>query len=97
MCTQVVIEEISRRSKDGVKRSTSSFPTQEAAVETAKALIESGLLELWQRGMSAQTLLNHWSALGEDVYVMPENGERCFSGKDYARDFAGELTARGRL
>jgi hypothetical protein len=98
MCTQVVIEEVSsHRGKLAVKRLESSYPTKEEAMESAKALVESGLLEVWQRGMSAQALLQQWSALGEDVYVVPENGEPCFSAKEYARDFAGELTAHGRV
>ncbi len=97
MCTQVVIEEVSRRGKEGVKRLSSSYPTQEEALESAKALVESGLLEVWQRGMSAQALLKQWSALGEDVYVVPENGEPCFSARDYARNYADELTSHGRV
>ena len=66
-------------------------------METAKALVESGLLELWHRGMTAQALCNQWFALGEEVYVLPESGESRFSAKDYARDFAGELISHGRL
>ena len=96
MSTQVVIEEVSPRGRQA-KRTSASYPTQEEAVETAKALVESGLLELWHRGMSAQTLLNEWSAMGEEVYVLPDNGEPCFSATDYARDRADVLVTRGIL
>src|SRR2546421_5260263 len=97
MPTQLIIEEASQRGKQGPKRQSSSYPTLEEAVESAKALVESGLLELWHRGMSAQTLLKEWSAMGEEVYVLPDNGEPCFSGTDYARARAGELVTRGLL
>ena len=96
MRTQLVIEETSPRRKEGVKRLSSSYDSEEAVLESAKALVESGLLEVWQRGMTAQALVNKWSALGEEVYVVPDNGEPCFSASEYARAYAGELASRGR-
>src|SRR3954471_9549459 len=96
MRTQLVIEEGSPRGKQGVKRLSSTFESEEKALESAKALVESGLLEEWQRGMSAQGLLKEGSALGGDVYVVAADGEPCFSGTEYAREYAGELTSRGR-
>jgi hypothetical protein len=96
MRAQVVIEEASPNGKQGVKRLSSTYPTEEAALESAKALVESGLLHVWRRGMSVQMLLKQWSALGEEVYVLPDNGEPCFSSTEYARTYAGELAARGR-
>ncbi len=97
MSIHVVIEESSPRGRESVKRVSASYATTEEALETAKALIESGILEVWRRGMSVQALLKQWSARGEEVYVLPDNGEPCFSSSDYAKDFAGELTARGGL
>lgn len=96
MCAQLVVEE-PQRGRPGVKRLSSTFSTQEEALESAKALVESGLLELWQRGMSAQTLLKQWSALGEEVYVLPDNGEPCFSSSDYAKYYAGRITTSGLI
>lgn len=100
MNMQVLIEEFAQRGK---KRLASTHPSEEDAVETAKAIIESGLLELWHRGMSAQTLMKEWARRGENVYVLPENTDMdslenpFFSGMDYARVRAGELAMRGRL
>lgn len=100
MKMQVLIEEFAQRGK---KRVASTHPSEEDAVETAKAIIESGLLELWHRGMSAQALMKEWSRLGENVYVLPENTQveslenPFFSAMDYARARAGELAVRGRL
>ena len=96
MCTQLVIEETPARGRQGVKRQSTSYDSEEQALESAKALVESGLLEVWQRGMSAQALIKQWSALGEQVYVVPDNGEPCFSGAEYAQKYADELTSRGR-
>jgi hypothetical protein len=96
MNAQVIIEEASPNGRMAVKRLSSSYATEEQALESAKALIESGLLQVWRRGMSVQALLQQWSALGEEVYVLPENGEPCFSGTEYAKSYADELTARGR-
>jgi hypothetical protein len=96
MRTQLVIEEASQRGKQGVKRSSSSYESEEEALESAKALVESGLLEVWRRGMSVQALISKWSDLGEEVYVVPDNGEPCFSASEYARAYAGELASRGR-
>jgi hypothetical protein len=96
MRTQLVIEEASPRRREGVKRLSSSYESEEEALESAKALVESSLLEVWQRGMTAQALVNKWSALGEEVYVVPDNGEPCFSASEYARAYAGELASRGR-
>jgi hypothetical protein len=95
MHAQVVIEEAIPNGKQGVKRLTSDYPTEEKALESAKALVESGLLQVWRRGMSVQALLNQWSALGEEVYVLPDHGEPSFSSTEYARKYAGELTAHG--
>lgn len=103
MNMQVLIEEYAQTGKRGAKRVASIHRTEEAAVETAKAIVESGLLELWHRGMSAQTLMKQWSENGEAVYVLPETdgltgtSEARFSAMDFARDRAGELATRGRL
>jgi hypothetical protein len=96
MHARLVIEEATPNGKQNVKRLTSDYPTEEQALESAKALVESGLLQVWRRGMSVQALLTQWSALGEEVYVLPDNGEPCFSSTEYARTYAGELTARGK-
>jgi hypothetical protein len=96
MCTQLVIEETPQRGKQGVKRLSSSYESEEEALESAKALVESGLLEVWERGMTVQTLISRWSALGEEVYVVPDNGKPCFDATEYARSYAGELATRGR-
>jgi hypothetical protein len=95
MCTQLVIEETPQRGREGVKRLSSSYESEEEALESAKALVESGLLEVWRRGMSAQTLISKWSALGEEVYVLPDNGKPSFSATEYARSYARELASRG--
>lgn len=103
MKMQVLIEEFGPSGKRGVKRVASTHPTEEDALETAKAIVESGLLELWHRGMSAQTLMKQWSNYGEAVYVLPETDSipdieaTRFSAMDFARTRAGELAVRGRL
>lgn len=96
MNAQVIVEESSPNGRKPVKRLSSSYASEEQALESAKALVESGLLQVWRRGMSVQVLLQQWSALGEEVYVLPENGEPCFSSTEYAKSYADELTARGR-
>lgn len=97
MNAQVLIEEFQQRGKSTAKRVCSSHGSTEDALEAAKALVESGLLELWRRGMSAQALVNQWLVSGEDVVVQPETGSLQFSATDYAKARANDLAVRGML
>lgn len=55
------------------------------------ALVDSGLLELWSPGMAPDHLFTLWSMFGEDVYLIPDDGEPRFSAMEYAKRRAREL------
>jgi hypothetical protein len=67
------------------------------ALEAAKALVDSGLLELWSPGMAPDSLLTKWSMFGEDVFLTPDDGETKFSAMEYAKTRSRELAYRRHL
>jgi len=91
MQTQIVIEETAQRGRQP-KRLSTTYETQEEALETAKAVVESGLLELWHQGMSEQALLQEWSALGEEVRGYEIHHGRVTRGPE-AEEFPGGAAA----
>jgi hypothetical protein len=97
MPIQVCIEEFSRSTEDGGRRPVTSHESHTDALEAAKALVDSGLLELWSPGMKPDQLLIQWSMYGEDVYLTPDEGETKFSAMEYARMRSRELAYRRHL
>ena len=97
MPIQVCIEEFSRLNEDGARQPVTTHESRSDALEAAKALVDSGLLELWSPGMAPDSLLKKWSMFGEDVYLTPDEGEPKFSAVEYARRRARELAYRRHL
>ena len=91
MPIQVCIEEFSRRNEKGARRPLTTHETRPEALEAAKALVDSGLLELWSPGMAPDHLLTQWSMFGEDVFLNPDEGEPKFSAMEYAKRRSREL------
>lgn len=67
------------------------------ALEAAKALVDSGLLELWHPGMGPEYLITQWSVFGEDVYLQPDEGDTKFSAMEYAKARARDLAYKKHL
>ncbi len=97
MPVQVCIEEFSRRYEEGARRPVTTHETRPEAVEAAKALVDSGLLELWHPGMAPDHLIRQWTMFGEDVFLSPDEGEPKFSAMEYAATRSRELAYRRRL
>lgn len=97
MPIQVCIEEFSRRDEHGARRPVTVHESHVEALEAAKALVDSGLLELWIPGMAPDHLLTQWSLFGEDVFLTPDEGETKFSAMEYARTRSRELAYRRHL
>lgn len=97
MPIQVCIEEFSRFHEEGARRTVTTHESREDAVESAKALVDSGLLELWHPGMAPDYLITQWTVFGEDVFLFPDDGNPKFSAMDYARTRSRELAHQRRL
>jgi hypothetical protein len=97
MPIQVCIEEFSRQQEDGARRPVTTHESHSDAVEAAKALVDSGLLELWSPGMAPDHLLTQWTLFGEDVFLTPDDGETKFSAMEYAKMRSRELAYRRHL
>ncbi|RBP45072.1 hypothetical protein DES53_10368 [Roseimicrobium gellanilyticum] len=97
MPIQVCIEEFSRQHEDGARRPVTTHESHSEALEAAKALVDSGLLELWTPGMAPDYLLTQWSTHDEDVFLTPDDGENKFSAMEYARMRSRELAYRRHL
>src|SRR5687767_14905910 len=97
MPIQVCIEEFSRFNEEGARRPVTSHESRVQALEAAKALVDSGLLELWTPGMAPEHLLTQWTVFGEDVYLVPDDGPTRFSAMEYARMRSRELAYRRHL
>lgn len=63
----------------------SEHETWEAAVATARRLVDLSLAEHYHPGMSAQALYGWYVAFGDDPYIASPPPGEAFSAWDYAR------------
>ncbi len=70
-----------------------SYPTYEAAVIAAKAIVDEFLNQNWKPGIEPDDLLSQYSLYGEDPVILPnEPGEHeRFSARKYAEGSVAEI------
>jgi hypothetical protein len=74
------------------RRDGGCFATLEAAVEAAKAVVDSYLHEAYKPGMTARELFESYTSFGEDPFIVSEEVSGVpFSAWDYARQRCEEL------
>jgi hypothetical protein len=84
LMTYTVIVDDNYHYMDKDKRYThGEFETLEAAVEAAKRIVDDGLLNDYEPGMSASTLYTRYKMFGEDPWVSG-SGDSHFSAWKYA-------------
>ena len=63
------------------------YDTWEAAVSEAKRIVRMCVVEYHKPGMSAEEVFKMYTTFGDDASVSPTpEGEKYFSGWDYARE-----------
>ena len=86
MTIEVYIEEHSAFGDDEpARRRIGEFTSRAEAVAAAQARVELILRELHKPGRTADELYQHWTLFGEDVYLLPGDGEPSFDAYEYAK------------
>ncbi len=91
MPIQVCVEDFSERFDGGSRRVVSTHETHASALTAARDRVEDGIVEFWRPGMSPEDFIRQWSMFGEDVFLVPDDGEPRFSAMEYARERIQEL------
>ena len=73
------------------------YDTAEQAVDAAREVIRTRLVEAHRRGMSAQELLERFARHGELPFIVPEDKDTRFERLEYARVHAKKLCWREEL
>jgi hypothetical protein len=69
-----------------------SFATLEAAIQAARALVDSFLTSEYKPGMTARQLFKHYVTFGEDPFILePDQSRVAFSAWEYAHQRCEEL------
>ena len=85
MTIKLLVQDFSDYGEPDAVREVGSFATRADALAAAQARVEAGLAELFVAGRSADDLFRQWSLFGEDVFLLPDDGEPPFSAMAYAR------------
>jgi hypothetical protein len=73
-----------------------SYATLEAALEAAKALVDSFLTSEFQPGMTTEQLYKQYLTFGDDAFIIgPKQSVINFSAWEYARQRCEELCGPG--
>ena len=73
------------------RRLAGEYDTMERALSVARAIVDESLRHLHERGMSAADLTEQYVFFGEDPFIVPSDGERPFSAREYARSRIAEM------
>jgi hypothetical protein len=69
-----------------------SYSSLEAALQAAKAIVDSFLASEYKPGMTARQLYEHYLAFGEDTFIIaPDQSTVTFSAWEYAHQRCEEL------
>lgn len=94
---EVLVDDNYHYMDESERYSAGVFQTYGEALEHAKRIVDSSLLDLVEPGKSGADLMASYVMFGEDPWIRPtpENTER-FSARDYARQRAPEIVS-GRV
>ena len=81
----------STRSMHGV------YDTAQQALEAAREVVNTRLIEAHRPGMTAHDLLENFARRAETPFIMPEDEHSRFDPLEFARERAGQLCWREEL
>ncbi len=80
-----MVQDFSDYGEHDAAREVGSFPTHAKALAAAQARVDACLEEFFTAGIGAENLVRQWSLFGEDVFLVPDDGEPPFSAMSYAK------------
>lgn len=94
MTIRLVVQDFSNYGESDASREVGSFATPAEALAAAQARVEACLKEFFTPNISAEDLFQQWSLFGEDVFLIPDEGEPPFSAMAYAKERSHAMIRR---